>query len=144
MSILYNYKFHKFWFINSRFTSDSTNNEQGFKLIYQSNDCNGEFCNSVCRDYTAKTGILTSPYYPVLYPENTECIYTVSQPINMFINLTFLMLNINHWARDYIEIRDGKSEESPLIGIFQRPEIPPPIQSIENNLWIRWKKSRHT
>ena len=119
-----------------RFISDSIKNEQGFKLIYQTHDCDGESCNSVCRDYSAESGILTSPYYPVQYPEHTECIYTISQPNNMYINLTFLVLDIKQ-DDHYIEIRDGSSGESPLMGVFQGLEIPAPFQSIQNYIWIR-------
>ena len=123
-------------FLIYRFISDSTDNEQGFKLIYQSHDCDGDACHSVCRDYSARSGILTSPYYPLPYAQTTECVYTISQPQNMYINLTIIVLDVTGDS-DYIEIRDGGSKDSSLMGVFQGSEIPPSMQSIQNFMWIR-------
>lgn len=69
-------------------------------------------------------------------PKATECIYTISQPKNMHINLTILMLDVNG-DHDFTEIRDGSSEESSLMGVFRGTEIPPSMQSLSNFMWIR-------
>ena len=85
----------------------------GFKLKYSAFDftCGGSF--------TKKSGLLTSPLYPNPYP-NADCIYLISQPNGTYLNISFLSMDI--FCEDlipgsnYIEIRDGNSEDSPLMG----------------------------
>ena len=54
----------------------------------------------------------------------------------MYINLTIIVLDVTGDS-DYIEIRDGGSKDSSLMGVFQGSEIPPSMQSIQNFMWIR-------
>ena len=41
-------------------------------------------------------GIITSPSYPGNYPNNADCIYTISQPTGTVILLNFLSMDIEH------------------------------------------------
>ena len=41
------------------------------------------------------------------------------------------------YCSDFLEIRDGNSEESPLIGKFCGDKSPASIQSTQNQIWIR-------
>ena len=109
-------------------------------------------CGSVCRDYSTSNGILTSPYYPAPYTEDRDCVYTISQHSGTYIMLRILDIDINnsyydffYWdyvtddtcGTDYLEIRDGQSEESPLLGKICGTDIQAPINSTQNHLWIR-------
>ena len=125
---------------NYRFYSFTTPWGQGFKMAYSVEDCDGSTmtCTSVCRDYNNQSGTLTSPYYPAPYPDGSECVYTISQANGTYITLTILDFDIeDNCANDFLEIRDGDSEESLLVGKFCGNQIPETIQSSHNHLWIR-------
>ena len=117
--------------------------------MYNSYECTTEKdCVAVCGDYSSLMGTLTSPFYPTAYPDDTECIYTISQAVGTFINMTIIMFDISvidSFGReeyfcnliDFLEIRDGPSQNSPLIGRFCGTNIPSYIVSTQNLLWIR-------
>ena len=69
-----------------------------------------------------------------------DCIYTIAQPDNTFIEMTILTLELGYkvWAEaeDYLEIRDGGSNESPLLGKFNLGWAGS-IRSTKNFLWMR-------
>ena len=92
--------------------------------------------------FTFPFGILTSPSYPAKYPEYVDCVYTISQLTGTAIRLSFLSLNIHinnalDFCIDYLEIRDGPSDDSPILGTFCGNEIPSPILSSQHNLWLK-------
>ena len=77
--------------------------------------------------YSNITGIITSPYFPSQYPNNTDCHYKIVQPIGTYIKLNITYMDIETWpgsetcqtnTGDYLEVRDGSSDDSPLIGQF--------------------------
>ena len=90
-------------------------------------------------------GILTSPSYPQNYPDNADCIYIISQPIGNAITLSFLCFYTQKWfgtCYDYLEIRDGPSEASPVLEKLCGggwDDILPAnyLQSNTNQLWLR-------
>ena len=85
-------------------------------------------------------GSIKSPSYPGYYPNNKDCIYTISQPTGTVILLNFLSMDIDYDSScdyDYIEIRDGPTAGSPLLDKLCGNEIPASIQSSQNQLWIR-------
>jgi len=70
--------------------------------------------------YSNASGFLSSPSFPNSYPELADCIYLISQPNGTFLNISFITIDIDCQGTpsDYIELRDGNSEESPLMGKF--------------------------
>ena len=129
-------------FFIARFISNYFEGGLGFKLKYESTKtspwsynfgaCGGNFTNS--------NGILTSPSYPDNYPDDAECVYAISQPTDSAIKLTFRSMDIEEYygdCYDYLEIRDGPSADSPLVDKRCGNEIPPPIQSSHNQMWIK-------
>ena len=93
--------------------------------------------------YSTPNGLLTSPFFPNNYPGNRECIYVISQAPGTFINLNFLNFDIEgsyNCAYDYLEIRDGDSADSPMIGKFcgDPTLIPAPLRSTHNYVWIKF------
>ena len=109
-----------------------------------SSDMSNGACVSVCRDYSMPNGQLTSPYHPAPYPDSTECVYTISLQNGSYINLSLIDLHINDDldgygdCKDYLEIRDGKLKDSPLIGKFCDRSYLTSIQSTKNFMWIRY------
>ena len=108
--------------------------------MYKSEECPGDkdshfTCGSVCRDYSSSNGLLTTPYYPAPYPYDIDCIYTISQNNGTHIQFKFLKFDI--YQNDYLEIRDGKTDESPLMGILYGYDVPTSIMSNQHNIWLR-------
>ena len=68
-----------------------------------------------------------------------ECIYTIAQPPGTYLILTIRMFHLNYERhdRDYLEVRDGNWNESPLIGKFIENDIPDFIESTQNYLWMK-------
>ena len=92
---------------------------------------------------TTQSGILTSPSYPQNYPNNADCIYTITQPTAIVFKLNFLNMAIDECTQsscssqcpwDYIEIRDGQSESSPLLINLCGNDI---YVGIHNQLFLR-------
>ena len=140
-------KYCKFSF--PRFYSNSFASGLGFYLEYEStNDSQWDYSHGACGgSFTASNGILNSP----LYPEDEvdpgygygywDCIYRISQPVGAVILLNFLNLDTEmDWScvSCYLDIRDGSSGDSPLLKRLCDGEIPAPIQSSQNHLWMKW------
>ena len=93
-------------------------------------------------NFTTLRGILASPSYPEAYPEDQSCIYTITLPKGSFINITFSLIDIrcnDEVGSDYLEIRDGGSDNSPLMirDCSGGKRIPETMQSTQNFLWIK-------
>ena len=126
-----------------RFTSNNFENGRGFQFGYKSTyvapdmtyrigECGGNF--------TTKSGLFTSPSFPEKYPINVDCVWTISRPNGSLIRIEFMSMDMEMvWSQcyDYVEIRDGASESSPLLGKVCGDDIPTPQLSTQNNLWIR-------
>ncbi|CAL8142101.1 unnamed protein product [Orchesella dallaii] len=120
-----------------KFKSDESVALGGFSAKYEA-VCGGE--------YTSSDGILRSPYYPNNYPRNKECVYVISQPAGRGIRLQFLDFDIEAGSDttcffDYVEIRDGDTQNSTLIGHYCGPPQASPeiVTSSYNYLWLRFK-----
>ena len=115
-------------------------------MTYKMMECEADddkACQSFCRDYSDTHGLLTSPYYPIPYPNGIECIYTITQQEGTYITLAVIKFRVqesdffDETCSDYLEIRDGSSEKSALIGKFCGTDIPDSLHSTQNNMWIR-------
>ena len=97
--------------------------------------CGGNFSNA--------SGTLTSPLHPESYPDRALCTYIISQPEGTYINVSLISMDIkcvdNIPTSDFIEVRDGMSEESPLMGRFcgNGSSFPLLMQTTQNYLRIR-------
>ena len=114
-----------------------TSGRRGFQIEYNALDtiteCGGNFTNS--------SGILTSPSYPNQYQGMEECVYLITTPIGTLVNISFLTMDINcnGTPSDYIEMRNGISEDSPLMGRLcgDSSQVPLFLQTRKNNLRIK-------
>ena len=135
-----------------RFQSDYNKNGLGFKLSYESKygDPMMTYRSGMCGgNFTTLNGIFTSPSYPENYPDNSNCIYMIRQPVGNIIVLNFLSMDSGLFycngvacspyfdCPDYLEIRDGQSENSPLLAKICGHEILAPIQSTQHIMWMR-------
>ncbi|RVE59186.1 hypothetical protein OJAV_G00201620 [Oryzias javanicus] len=120
------------------FVSDYSLSSEGFSASYvsinASTDCGGTF--------TTPTGFFTSPNHPDNYPDNRDCIFKIIVELNMQILLNFTNFNLEGFlpscSFDFVEIRDGGYETSPLIGKFCGDQKPPALVSHSNQLWVRF------
>ena len=125
-----------------RFTSDRFDNMLGFMIQYDT-DIEGETIRFGCGgNFTTEKVILTSPSFTYNYPEDQNCIYTISVPADRLIDITFSTLDIKcneDVGSDFIEIRDGSTENSPLMTkeCSDGNRIPTTMQSTQNFLWIK-------
>ena len=129
-----------------RFFSNFFGSGSGFQLEYNStNVSQWTFRSGTCGgSFKTPQGIFTSPSYPDNYPDNADCIYTISQANDTAILLKILSMDFHsyNWnpdcqSNDYIEIRDGPSDDSPLLDKLCGSDIPAPIQTSNNQVWIK-------
>ena len=123
-----------------RFFSDSSTTKNGFQVAYSAiekfTECGGSYSNA--------SGYLTSPAHPNDYPILSNCIYLISQPKGSYINISFTRMDVictpNTKDSDFIEVRDGISEDSPLMGRIcgNESNVPSFMQTSQNYMMIRY------
>ncbi|XP_063159632.1 cubilin [Candoia aspera] len=110
---------------------------EGFSVNYASLNA-----STVCsHEYTTASGVLTSPNYPNNYPDKMACVYKIHVANNKQIALHFTNFSLESGARclhDYVEIRDGGYETSPLLEKYCGSSLPPVTISHSANLWIKF------
>ncbi|CAH0721455.1 unnamed protein product, partial [Brenthis ino] len=120
------------------FRSDHNIASEGFKISYE----------SICEFFfTQDSGAITSPEYPANYPKQTSCDYIISTTPGKAITLMFQDFDIENnrynynCQYDYVEVRDGPSINSTLMGRYcGSSESTPPIQTSSHNfMFIRFK-----
>lgn len=87
------------------------------------------------------SGHLESPNFPEDYQPGKECVWRISVPMDYQVALKFQSFEVeNHdnCVYDYVEVRDGSSSESPLIGKFCGYKAPPEIRSTSNELLVKF------
>uniref|UniRef100_A0A8C2FCN4 Metalloendopeptidase n=1 Tax=Cyprinus carpio TaxID=7962 RepID=A0A8C2FCN4_CYPCA len=114
-------------------------------------------CGETLQD---SVGNFSSPGYPNGYPSYTHCVWRISvtpgEKVRHFcvlsvnadlmrdIVLNFTTMDLyksslhDSCAYDYLEVRDGLSENSPLIGRFCGYDKPEDIRSTSNTLWMKF------
>ncbi|KAM6132380.1 LOW QUALITY PROTEIN: tolloid-like protein 1 [Pterocles gutturalis] len=114
------------------FRSSSNWVGKGFAAIYEA-ICGGEIHKN--------EGQIQSPNYPDDYRPMKECVWKITVSENYNVGLTFQAFEIerhDNCAYDYLEIRDGTNENSPLIGHFCGYDKPEDIRSTSNTLWMKF------
>ena len=105
---------------------------KGFKANYEA-ICGG--------DLSVEDAVLHSPNYPDDYRPNKDCTWIIKTKPNYQIALKFISFELeNHEScvYDYLEIRDGNSENSSFLGKLCGPKLPAELHSTGNELWIRF------
>ncbi|KAM7390891.1 hypothetical protein PAMA_008881 [Pampus argenteus] len=114
-----------------RFRSDSSVSQAGFRAVY----------TVACGGTLSGTGQIRSPYHPNAYPHNKVCEWVINQPEGYVVKLNFLSFDIEGGSCqfDFVEVRDGSTSSSPLLGKYCGAEIPPMLHSTQRSLYIRFK-----
>lgn len=86
-------------------------------------------------------GRLESPNYPLDYLPNKECIWriTVAEEYQVALKFqSFEVENHDNCVYDYVEVRDGDSADSRLIGVFCGYKGPPDMRSTGNKMFVKF------
>ena len=139
----------------------------GFYLMYKARECGHDNNNGICMkgdvvalfslfpcfainasyfvdcggNYSDTSGLVTSPSFPSIYPNNADCTYIITVPRSAYVKLTLISMDISCHSieSDYIDVIDGVSKDSPLIGRFcgDGSNVPATMQTTQNYLRIR-------
>ncbi|XP_039746472.1 cubilin [Pararge aegeria] len=103
-----------------RFISDNSIRGNGFSVSYafldEHNHCGGFFVKS--------HGYIFSPNWPEVYEPNRDCTWIISTPVGHQIRLNITDFDLERPLRDkcdlgdYLEIRDGSTPDSSIIGKY--------------------------
>ncbi|XP_062913270.1 bone morphogenetic protein 1-like [Mobula hypostoma] len=114
------------------FRSSSTWVGKGFSAVYEA-ICGG--------DISKDLGQIQSPNYPDDYRPSKVCIWRIRVSDTFHVGLAFQSFEIERHdscAYDYLEVRDGSTEDSPLIGRYCGYDKPDDIKSSSNKLWMKF------
>ncbi|NWS43085.1 BMP1 protein, partial [Probosciger aterrimus] len=92
-------------------------------------------------DVKKDNGHIQSPNYPDDYRPSKVCVWKITVSEGFHVGLTFQSFEIERHdscAYDYLEIRDGSSESSSLIGRYCGYDKPDDIKSTSNRLWMKF------
>lgn len=108
-------------------------NNQGFAASYEA-ICGGHL-NII------NGNRIESPNYPQFYLPNKECIWRLSTATNSQVAIEFSTFDLEphiNCRRDFVEVRDGDSFKSRLIGKYCGNSLPPILASTTNKMFIRF------
>uniref|UniRef100_A0A8C9T046 Metalloendopeptidase n=1 Tax=Scleropages formosus TaxID=113540 RepID=A0A8C9T046_SCLFO len=127
------------------FRSSSNWVGRGFSASYEA-ICGG--------DMSRDSGQIQSPNYPDDYRPSKNCIWKVTVTQGFHVGLTFQSFEVrtlgalplpppqierhDSCGYDYLEVRDGNSDSSPLLGRFCGYDKPDDIKTSSNQLWMKF------
>ncbi|XP_038149701.1 bone morphogenetic protein 1-like isoform X2 [Cyprinodon tularosa] len=114
------------------FRSSSNWVGKGFSAFYEA-ICGGELKQD--------NGQIRSPNYPDDYHSNKMCVWKITVAEGFQVGLIFQSFEIEKHdtcAYDFVEVRDGGSDSSPLLGRFCGYDKPGNLQSSSNQLWLKF------
>ncbi|KHJ46556.1 CUB domain protein, partial [Trichuris suis] len=132
-----------------QFVSDGSISATGFSLsvVEVQYACGNEQLRLHSRDMVR---VLTSPDYPSPYRKNLDCIWIIESPSGTRVQLDFDSdeFDLARFSTDensvttcwfdYLELRDGATQTSPLLGKYCGGKPPGTVKSSSNFIWIRF------
>ncbi|KAH0631151.1 hypothetical protein JD844_005313 [Phrynosoma platyrhinos] len=84
---------------------------------------------------TSPSGMILSPGWPGFYKDSLNCAWVIEAQPGYPIKITFdrFKTEVNY---DTLEVRDGKSYSSPLIGVYDGTQVPQFLISTSNFLYL--------
>ncbi|XP_039236423.1 tolloid-like protein 1 [Pipra filicauda] len=110
----------------------------GFVLHENKHDCKEAECEQKIH---SPNGIITSPNWPDKYPSRKECTWEISATPGQRVKLMFNEFEIEQHqecAYDHLEVFDGESEKSPILGRLCGSKIPDPLIATGNKMFLRF------
>uniref|UniRef100_A0A8C6YCD2 CUB and Sushi multiple domains 2 n=1 Tax=Naja naja TaxID=35670 RepID=A0A8C6YCD2_NAJNA len=93
-------------------------------------------CEAPCGGHlTSPNGMILSPGWPGFYKDSLNCAWVIEAQPGYPIKITFdrFKTEVNY---DTLEVRDGKSYSSPLIGVYDGTQVPQFLISTSNFLYL--------
>lgn len=92
----------------------------------------------------SRSGTVRSPGWPGNYPNSRDCTWIIFAEPGKQIELTVQSFELESQYSctrfyDYLEIRNGDTQDSPLVGRYCSSEIPKTFRSLTNKLLIYFK-----
>ncbi|XP_017111903.1 cubilin homolog [Drosophila elegans] len=111
----------------------------GFEMVEQ-DECGGTF--------TGRYGYIKSPNWPKAYGENQKCEWILRAPLGHRLELVVQNFTLEssfadlRCTTDWLEIRNGDSGSSPLIGRYCGTNIPSRLPSYSNAMHLEFHSDR--
>ncbi|XP_033150281.1 cubilin homolog [Drosophila busckii] len=119
-----------------KFVSDFSDVAGGFELAFsfvERDKCGGHIHSS--------TGQLISPEYPLNYSHNLDCVWRLTVPLGNQLELQTEMFQLQatpSCSGDYLEVRNGGSNSSALIGRYCGSNMPRRLPSYTHELYLHF------
>uniref|UniRef100_H2YKV3 CUB domain-containing protein n=1 Tax=Ciona savignyi TaxID=51511 RepID=H2YKV3_CIOSA len=121
-----------------KFQTDQSQSGSGFAAQYHPSNSSTSSCGG---ELTAESGHFNSPNYPDVYPTSADCVWMIRSAPGNRIALSFLSFDLevsDSCKFDYVQIREGPTIASPLIGRFCGKQTPSNIvYSTSNYLTVQ-------
>ncbi|XP_072033776.1 uncharacterized protein [Amphiura filiformis] len=124
-----------------RFTSDFSVTRRGFRAVYRTELFQPVPCNATLELEASASGrgIIVSPNFPAKYPDNGLCAWTITAAAGSYVSLQITNIDMEEsggTCYDYLEVYDGLSASSTLIGKYCGVDPPDPVISTGSSLWL--------
>ena len=97
---------------------------------------------SCTRSFYGNYGSFNTPNYPYYnYPDNQNCVWTISVPYGNHVSLEFRYFSLETGSGcpyDFVEIRDGSSASGRVLGKYCGSGRPPRIVSSGNSMRVHF------
>ncbi|NWX82451.1 CUBN protein, partial [Nothoprocta pentlandii] len=122
---------NKLWI---KFVSDVFGTRKGFSAHWDgtSAGCGGTL--------TTPSGIFMSPNYPMPYYHNSECYWLLRGNPGTPLEIQFEQFHLENHTKcnfDYLAVFDGNSSSAKLLGKFCGNQIPQPVRSSGNTMYVK-------
>ncbi|XP_071826204.1 cubilin-like isoform X2 [Apostichopus japonicus] len=122
--------------VTVKFVSDTNVNADGFTLTWSSLDlvCGGTYDDS-------NHGTLSSPGYPGNYPVMRDCSWAITVEAGRYMTIVYAAFNLEEstdCSKDYLEVFDGLSDQSPMLGRFCTSVAPSPVETTGPYAFVRF------
>ena len=88
---------------------------------------------------TDDSGSITSKNWPLVYDQATTCIWVVDLPKGAIIEAEITQLTISsQGCRSYLELHNGPSDSSPIIGKYCSGPLPAKRVTNGNQLFVKF------
>lgn len=108
-------------------------------LVFLSKSCRHLDCGG---RILSRTGVIESPRYPNAYPPNKDCEWVLQTTPHYRLELSFAQFSLPargiSGCSDYVQVRNGTSALSPLIGTYCSRAPALPIKSMSNTMFVKF------
>ncbi|WAR06635.1 CUBN-like protein [Mya arenaria] len=85
------------------------------------------------------SGVIESPNFPNAYPHNLNCTWVIDTTMGNTVNISFSHFSLEKNCNfDYLKINDGDQPTSTSLGTFCGTNLPQPISSSTDKVWINF------